>query len=161
MDRVAGYAHDRTHRLARGAQPTLGNDTRETQGGGGVHLEGFVDDGFVIRQPLDDSDDATGSRSCPSARSSFPCDTTAGNSSKAVKSTEGERPSKRNSLPVHSRFGRREVLNVCFRFRVSVGGHCVRLGFGYGCGVLCCLEHVEGGSEGKVTDVIKREVVVP
>jgi hypothetical protein len=42
-----------------------------------------------------------------------------------------------------------EVLNVSFRFRVSVGGHCVRLGFGY------------GRSEGKVADDIEREIVVP
>ena len=54
-----------------------------------------------------------------------------------------------------------EVSDIDFRFLVSVGGHCVGLGFDYGGHVLCCLDHTEGGSEREVTDDIEREVVIP
>lgn len=54
-----------------------------------------------------------------------------------------------------------EVLDFDFCSFVSVGGHCVGLGLDHGGGILCGLEHTEGGSEGEVTNNIEREVVVP
>ena len=56
MDSITGYTQNRTLRekLSRNVQPTLGNDTRETHGRGGMQPEGFVDDGFEVGKPLSD-----------------------------------------------------------------------------------------------------------